>query len=754
MVQLLLDYCPIDDAIVGRYTRISWIEAALAGYMECLQVFLDNGFDVNLVIKNETELDRSGTALTMAVQQGILATVMFLSKVPETDFSITSEGFYLLHLSSRALIHRKELVDTLLEMGVDPLQHSRDGKSILHSFLGNGSCYIEQDLELIKTLMLCFKGDLQHVDEQGHTLLHALLDRPYLFAMRNLREAIELIDGQGQMRIRMNKTGLLPLHFAVRARASTDVIRTLIPYEGSLLYPENPGGLNVLHIAVMPGLTPDPPPPPPGSPPPPPPPSIGMGRYIDNGHVVRMLNILLESNGVNVDVRDERGNTPLITLASHCTRISSHKKSLALKLLLEHGADVNACNHRKWSAAHYLTSGGYEVGLCEVLAFSPNLLLLNNNGFSPLQQAIQDGILNSVRLWIERAKAYGQECAKFKQSFQQASSRGLFPIHIATQSRREQIIVLLQDMDMLDDINKRVEGDGSTSLHLAVASRSIICIEALLKSGTDIDAVDNRMRTPLHCAAAADLASIAKLLVEHGARADLKDENGLLPFQITTLRNPTLKTALEMAAKAMNTQTEQAGLTYNKSMDGEVEPVSDHDGVAEMFKASLRNIAPIHSTTISVLEAVTNNNSLACSTLLRAGSDPDKVLNDKQQTALHIACKEGFWSTCNVLLKCNASTSIRNEAGDQPLHNAVVYGNLSIVKQLLKSGADVFARNKKMVTPLHLATECGQITILSCLVEYICSSQSPQEATEHQLDTTVNKLSIIFQVSFPLSSCS
>jgi ankyrin repeat protein len=759
ILRVLLDYFPTDDAIVGRYTRISWIEAALAGHTECLQIYLDRGFDVNAFVKHEmqTTLPGSGTALAFAVQHGILDTVIFLSKVPKTDFGITSEG-NLLHLAGKAPIHRKELIQILLQMGVDPLQYSREGKSVLHSFLQNGSYAGEQDLDVIRTLIL-HGCDLQHVDDQGRTLLHALLDRPYLYFIPNLKEVIDLIDDQGRMRTRMDKKGSLPLHFAVRARASDDIIRTLIPDDISLLYPEVPRGLNVLHIAVMPGVTPGGPPPP-GPPPttmprkrfPQPPqqqPFIRDGSNSDDAHVVRILSILLECDGVNVDVRDERGNTPLITFASHCTERSIPGKSLALKLLLERGADVNASNSRRWTALHYLMSQGYETGLVKLLASCPKLLMLNDNGFSPLHQAIHDGRLNSVQLWIERAKAYNQEYVNFKQSFTQPTSGGLYPLHLATQRGRSYIIILLRDMDMLDDTNKRIDPNGSTSLHLAATANDIPCIEVLLKCGADINAVDKRMRTPLHNAATAGRAAAAKLLAENGALADLKDENGKLPYMLTPSLYPNLRTALEMAAKARTSETQQVELGDN--ILTHTSAVRDEDPVAEMFKASLL-ITP-QSVTIdetSLLEAVESNNSSACYSLLRTGSNPDNVLNDKQQTGLHIACESGLWIACRTLLEFHASTSARDEDGNQPLHDAVINGHPSIVKQLLESGADVFARNKKMSTPLHLAAEYGQIRMLKCLVDHVRASHIAENGNEDTPNTKMGMLDLKIPGQIPL----
>ena len=54
----------------------------------------------------------------------------------------------------------------------------------------------------------------------------------------------------------------------------------------------------------------------------------------------------------------------------------------------------------------------------------------------------------------------------------------------------------------------------------------------LLKSGADINALDCRNRTPLHWAAKHGLLEAVEFLLAHGARTDLKDNDGKLPIDV------------------------------------------------------------------------------------------------------------------------------------------------------------------------------------------------------------------------------
>jgi len=79
--------------------------------------------------------------------------------------------------------------------------------------------------------------------------------------------------------------------------------------------------------------------------------------------------------------------------------------------------------------------------------------------------------------------------------------------------------------------------DGSTPLHCAVWKGHQPVVEQLLKSGADVNALnenDHWGTTPLHAAAHANQAAIAQLLIDHGAEVNAKDREGRTPMFHTT----------------------------------------------------------------------------------------------------------------------------------------------------------------------------------------------------------------------------
>lgn len=79
----------------------------------------------------------------------------------------------------------------------------------------------------------------------------------------------------------------------------------------------------------------------------------------------------------------------------------------------------------------------------------------------------------------------------------------------------------------------------NTALHAATAgAKSIETIEYLLLSGADCNIKDSEGHTPLHIAAFEGSISIAKLLIEKGAKI-YKSNAGKTPLQIADERNHT-----------------------------------------------------------------------------------------------------------------------------------------------------------------------------------------------------------------------
>ncbi|CAJ0546994.1 Ff.00g016210.m01.CDS01 [Fusarium sp. VM40] len=76
---------------------------------------------------------------------------------------------------------------------------------------------------------------------------------------------------------------------------------------------------------------------------------------------------------------------------------------------------------------------------------------------------------------------------------------------------------------------------------------------------------------------------------------------------------------------------------------------------------------------------------------------------EDEETALHMAAREGLLKTASQLLKAGAGANTRNGKKESPLHLACLYGHQQLVKKLLKEGADPELEDEDGLCPLHSA---------------------------------------------------
>lgn len=744
MVKLLLDYCPREKAALAKVVEEAFILAAKANYCDVVEVIFKYGIDVNIVVNhNDFRLNlRRGSAIAFAILYGNLETVDLLLSITGINLSILTEGLNLLHLALRARSRRSELVDRILSKGIDPLtnQVGKDEMSTLHSFLGADNPLEQQDVELLKRLISA-GCNLKAVDKLGNSLLHTVLKR------RNIQtvpeEIIEMLIEDGNMKNLPDKMGQLPLQLAVRNRAESEIIRMLIPEDTSLWNFKERHVFSVLHSAIYPDNTlPKPPtirhrPPPPPPllgpnqntlsmtrsmvpPPPPPPPTAfrpGPGNLSDDNDMLRILDVLLEKDDIDINVLDSQGNTPLMIATNNCDDQSSETRALIIKRFLDRGADVNCANAARWTALHHVASNGFGSGIREIFKFNPNLELLNENGFTPLHQAIFQGRTACVRLWIDQANAEGPRTEAFVKALEARTSRGLSPLHIAALHNRVDIIQLLHDTGRLGGVNVPGSIDKVSPLHLAAVMGHIATMTMLIQYGADVNAKAIVGNTPLHFAADRGAVSAARHLIDSGALADLENDDGMKPWMIAEMQNHTeLKFALEVAARIET----QANDKNDESTELVVLAGANRVGSGDIdvpMLSTLFRIAPRKSKPATLLDAVTSGTDAEVLAFLATGSDPNEAMGRDEAAPLHIACHRGYTAVVELLLDYGACVDVVDRADNQPLHCAASDGRLDVVEVLLEHGGSLTARNTDMQIPLHLAAEHGWLDVVKMLLK-------------------------------------
>ena len=209
------------------------------------------------------------------------------------------------------------------------------------------------------------------------------------------------------------------------------------------------------------------------------------------------------SNGININSRNEEGFTPLL-YAINYDRIEVMKALLSYSNIIDIEMPLNNYTNI------YSIKGKN---------FSGEVLF---NGTTPLQYAIYKGNTNAVNLLIEngadtKKKDYNGYCSLFYASaFSDANM-----IHF----------LLKKD----PSLTREKSLSGRTVMHFAALYGNDEAISYYLSNTfLSINAKDNEGNTPLHCASEKGYSSTINLLVQRGAKTDIKNNEGLTPADITS----------------------------------------------------------------------------------------------------------------------------------------------------------------------------------------------------------------------------
>ena len=241
-----------------------------------------------------------------------------------------------------------------------------------------------------------------------------------------------------------------------------------------------------------------------------------------------------------------------------------------------------------------------------------------------------------------------------------------------------------------------------TPSRLFVYSRSL---------AADVNARNNKGKTPLHLAASLGRAGIASLLLTAGAEVDAQDNKGNTPLYLAASLGRVGMISLLLTAGADIGLADEAG-----------------------------NATPLH-------RAVVGGYYTAASLLISAGAEVD-AQNAKGRTPLHLAASLGRVGIISLLLSVGADGDLADEDGNAtPLHRAVVGGYYTAASLLIDAVTEVDAQNKKGRTPLYLAASLGRTGIVSLLLSVGADGGLADEDGITPLDKAVeNDLDVVADI--------
>ncbi|KAL1766054.1 phosphatase 1 regulatory inhibitor subunit 16B isoform X1 [Sigmodon hispidus] len=212
-------------------------------------------------------------------------------------------------------------------------------------------------------------------------------------------------------------------------------------------------------------------------------------------------------NKVSPDLCNEDGLTAL-----HQCCIDNFEE--IVKLLLSHGANVNAKDNELWTPLHAAATCGH-INLVKILVqYGADLLAVNSDGNMPYDLCEDEPTLDV----IETCMAYqGITQEKINEMRAAPEQKMISDIHC--------MIVAGQDLDWID-------AQGATLLHIAGANGYLRAAELLLDHGVRVDVKDWDGWEPLHAAAFWGQMPMAELLVSHGASLSARTSMDEMPIDL------------------------------------------------------------------------------------------------------------------------------------------------------------------------------------------------------------------------------
>lgn len=195
-----------------------------------------------------------------------------------------------------------------------------------------------------------------------------------------------------------------------------------------------------------------------------------------------------------------------------------------LKLLVRHGANVNAFNSAGENVLHIAARKRKLVAIDFLVDAGASISARDHDGLTPLHVAAHCGYADAL---IHLVKAGADTDLR--------STDDDTALDVACRYGHKHVVTeLLKQQGM--NVNA-ANGAGSTALHQAMdEDSSVEVVELLIEAGATVDFPQLDGWTPLHFASANGNHEVAKTLLSHGADKDRLDNEGWTPLHLAASR--------------------------------------------------------------------------------------------------------------------------------------------------------------------------------------------------------------------------
>jgi ankyrin repeat protein len=213
-----------------------------------------------------------------------------------------------------------------------------------------------------------------------------------------------------------------------------------------------------------------------------------------------------------------------------------------------------------------------------------------------------------------------------------------------------------------------------------------------------------RNETPVSVACRWGSTEVARVLLEHGANTEIRDDDDWCPLEraVENADIEIFRVLLQLGADPMSGDKTDMTTLHLSSAQGQ--PAAARlllEYGADPDCRAMDDKTPLHWA----------SNEAVAQVLIEYGADLNAV--DKHNcTPLDIALSKQRVKVASLLRENGARANEEDDSKNSPLHVAAANGQSADVRALLENGADVNAKGKGSGTPLHFASDSEVARIL------------------------------------------